>query len=162
MRSIAFIFMCVVTFTSGRVGLASAEYRAQSGFTALATEVPLASSEDRVPLGFSMLVIDIPCKDVINTISNRLEELGVVFEWADKDEGSLTVGPFEEKPEVGLVYTTIRQTYFLQAVCDNELMVSITGEATLEGLQSDGQWIGITDSKTIEHHSLVFFQKLNL
>jgi len=162
MRSIAFIFTCVVMFASGRVGLANSEYRAQSGFTALATEVPMASSEDRVPLGFSMLVIDIPCKDVINSIPNRLEELGVVFEWTDKDEGSLTAGPFMENPKVGLVYTTIRQTYFLQAVCDNELMVSITGEATLEGLQSDGQWIGITDSKTIEQHSLEFFRKLDL
>ena len=162
MRSIAFIFTCVVMFASGRVGFANSEYRAQSGFTALATEVPMASSEDRVPLGFSMLVIDIPCKHVINSIPKRLEELGVVFEWADKDEGSLTVGPFEEKPEVGLVYTTIRQTYFLKTTCDNELMVSITGEATLEGLQSDGQWIGITDSKTIEQHSLEFFRKLDL
>ena len=162
MRSIAFIFICVVTFASVRAGLANSEYRAQSGFTPLVTEVPVAGSGDRVPLGFSMLVIDIPCKDVINSIPKRLEELGVVFEWTDKDEGSLAVGPFTVKPEVGLIYTAIRQTYFLKAICDNELMVSITGEATLEGLQSDGQWIGITDSKTIEQHSLEFFRKLDL
>ena len=162
MRSIVFIVLSMVMFVNVRVGLANSDYRAQSGFTALATEDPMASSEDRVPLGFSLLVMDIPCKDVINSIPKRLEEIGVVFEWADKDEGSLTVGPFEEKPEVGLVYTTIRQTYFLKTTCDNELMVSITGEATLEGLQSDGQWIGITDSKTIEQHSLEFFQKLDL
>ena len=143
-------------------GLANSEERIQSEFTALVTEVPLTNSEDRLPLGFAISVIDIPCKDVIDSIPTRLEELGVVFEWADKDEGSLTVGPFEEKPEVGLVYTTIRQTYFLKTTCDNELMVSITGEATLEGLQSDGQWIGITDSKTIEQHSLEFFHKLDL
>ena len=162
MRLIAFVFLSVVTFASVRAGLANSEYRAQSGFTALVTEVPIASSGDRVPLGFSMLVIDIPCKDVINSIPKRLEELGFVFEWADKVDGSLTVGPFGEKPEVGLVYTTIRQTYFLKIICDSELMVSITGEATLEGLKSDGQWIGITDSKTIEQHSLEFFHKLDL
>ena len=75
MRPIAFVFLFVVTFASVRAGLANSEYRAQSGFTALATEVPMASSEDRVPLGFSMLVIDIPCKDVINYGHNLVHSL---------------------------------------------------------------------------------------
>ena len=162
MRLIAFVFLSVVTFASVRAGLANSEYRAQSGFTALVTEVPMASSEDRVPLGFTISVIDIPCKDVIDSMPTRLEELGVVFEWTDKDEESLTVGPFTEKAKLGLVYTAIRQTYYLEIVCRNDLSTSFSGEAALEGLQSDGQWIGITDSKTIEQHSLEFFRKLDL
>ena len=162
MRSIAFVFLSVVTFVSIEAGLANSEYRAQSGFTPLVTEVPIAGSGDRVPLGFTISVIDTPCKDVIDSIPKRLEELGVVFEWTDKDEGSLTIGPFTVKPEVGVLYTAIRQTYYLEIVCRNDLSTSFSGEAALEGLQSDGQWIGITDSKTIEQHSLEFIHKLDL
>ena len=143
-------------------GLANSEESIQSEFTALVTEVPLTNSEDRLPLGFTISVIDIPCKDVINSIPKRLEELGVVFEWTDKDEGSLTIGPFTVKPEVGVLYTAIRQTYYLEIVCRNDLSTSFSGEAALEGLQSDGQWIGITDSNTIEQHSLEFIHKLHL
>ena len=162
MRSLAFSFLSVVMFVSVRLGLANSEYLAQSEFTALVTEVPLTNSEDRFPLGFTISVIDIPCKDVIDSIPTRLEELGVVFKWTDKDEGSLTVGPFTEKAKLGLGYTAIWQTYYLDRICRNDLSTSFSGEATLEGLQSDGQWIGITDSKTIEQHSLEFFQKLAL
>jgi hypothetical protein len=41
-------------------------------------------------------------------------------------------------------------------------MVNVSGEATLEGLQSDGEWIGITDSETVDQYSLEFFDKLDL
>jgi hypothetical protein len=59
------------------------------------------------------------------------------------------------------LYTTLRKTYLLKIVCYDELSTDITGEILLEGLKSDGQWIGITDSKTIEQHSLEFFHKLD-
>ena len=161
MKSIAFVFLFVVMFVGVEGRLANSGERIQSEFTAPVTEVPLVNSEDRLPLGFTISVIDIPCKDVIDSIPTRLEELGVVFKWTDKDEGSLTVGPFTEKAKLGLVYSSIRQTYYLEIVCRNDLSTNFSGEATLEGLQSDGQWFVITDSKTIEQHSLEFFRKLD-
>jgi hypothetical protein len=142
MRPIVFSFLFVVMFVSVEDGLANSGNSDQSGFL--------------------MSVIDIPCKDVINSIPTRLKELSVEFEWTDVDRGLLTVGPFLEKARLGFDYSSIRQTYFLKVTCDSELMVNVSGEATLEGLQSDGEWIGITDSETVDQYSLEFFDKLDL
>lgn len=162
MRPIVFSFLFVVMFASGEDGLANAGKCDQSEFSSLVTEVPTTSLENRMPLGFIKSVIDIPCQDVINSIPTRLRELSVEFEWTDVDKGLLTVGPFLEKARLGLDYSSIRQTYFLKVTCDSELMVSMSGEAALEGLRSDGEWIGITDSETVGQHGLEFFHKLDL
>ena len=162
MRPIVFSFLFVVMFVSVEDGLANSENSDQSGFSSFVTEVPTTNPEDRAPLGFMMSVIDIPCQDVINSIPTRLKELSVEFEWTDVDKGLLTVGPFMEKARLGLDYSSIRQTYFLKVICDSELMVSVSGEAALEGLQFDGEWIGITDSETVDQHGLEFFHKLDL
>ena len=121
-----------------------------------------ANTEGRLPVGFTMSVIDISCKEVINSIPIRLEVLGLMFVWTNQDAGILTVGPITQKLEPGDLYTTLRKTYLLKIVCYDELSTDITGEILLEGLKPNGQWIGITDSKTIEQHSLEFFQKLDL
>ena len=156
------MFLFVVMPVSVEDGLANSGQCDKLEFSSLVTEVPTTSAEDRVPLGFIKSVIDIPCKDVINSIPARLKELSVGFEWTDVDKGLLTVGPFLEKARLGLDYSSIRQTYFLKVSCDNELMVSMSGKAALEGLQPDGQWIGITDSETVDQHGLEFFHKLDL
>jgi len=162
MRPIVFSFLFVVMFVSGEGGLANSGTCDQSEFSSLVTEVPTTSLENRIPLGFIKSVIDIPCQDVINSIPTRLKELSVEFEWTDVDKGLLTVGPILEKARLGFDYSSIRQTYFLKVICNNELMVSVSGEVTLEGLQSDGEWIGITDSETVDQHGLEFFHKLDL
>ena len=121
-----------------------------------------ANTKGRLPVEFTMSVIDISCKEVINSIPIRLEVLGLMFVWTNQDAGILTVGPITQTLEPGDLYTTLRKTYLLKIVCYDELSTDITGEILLEGLKPDGQWIGITDSKTIEQHSLEFFQKLDL
>ena len=88
--------------------------------------------------------------------------LGYMFEWPDTDEGMLTVGPIVQELETGGTYLKVRETYLLKIVCYDELSTDITGEILLEGLKPNGQWIGITDSKTIEQHSLELFHKLHL
>ena len=88
--------------------------------------------------------------------------LEFLFEWTDRDAGMVTVGPITQELETGSTYSTVRETYFLKVTCDSELMVNVSGEATLEGLQSDGEWIGITDSETVDQYSLEFFDKLDL
>jgi hypothetical protein len=128
----------------------------------LVTDAPVADPNGPVPLGFSMVMVDVPCKDIINSIPLRLEMLGFMFEWTDREAGMVTVGPITQELETASVYSTVRETYFLKTVCHNELSTNISGEILLEGLQSDGQWIGITDSETIEQHSLEFFHKLHL
>jgi len=85
-----------------------------------------------------------------------------MFEWTDQDERVLTVGSIVQELETGGTYLKVRETYLLKIVCYDELSTDIMGEILLEGLKSDGQWIVITDSKTIEQHSLEFFQKLDL
>ena len=80
----------------------------------------------------------------------------------DREEGMLTVGPILQEPETGNVHSIIRQTYFLKIACHDELSTNISGELLLEGLQSDGQWIEITDSETVNQHGLEFFHKLDL
>ena len=115
----------------------------------------------RVPMGIGYGISDVLCEDVKNTsIPKRLEELEISFEWTNQTKGLLSVGPLTEESEG--VHSTIRQTYFLNITCSDELTTSITGEAILEGLNTSGQWVGITDSTTIEHHSMQFLQKLDL
>ena len=115
----------------------------------------------RLPMGVGFGISDVFCKDVKDvSIPKRLQELDVPFGWTDEIEGLLSVGPITE--ESGNGYSRIRQTYFLKIVCSDELTTSISGEAIFEGLNASGQWVGITDSTTIEHYSMQFLQKLDL
>ena len=121
------------------------------------------TSRIRIPMGIVYGISDARCETVKSTsIPKRLEELEIPFEWTDVDKGLLTVGSFLEKAKLGLDYSSIRQTYFLNVTCDSELTVRMSGEAALEGLLPDGQWIVIADSETVDQHGLEFFQKLDL
>jgi len=88
--------------------------------------------------------------------------LEFLFEWTDRDAGMVTVGPITQELETGSTYSTVRETYFLKTVCHDEVSTDISGEVLLEVLKFDGQWIVITDAKTITQHSLEFFDKLDL
>jgi hypothetical protein len=115
----------------------------------------------RLPMGVGFGIADVLCRDIKDvSIPQRLQELGIPFEWTDKNEGLLSIGPITEESED--VYSTIRQTYFLKLQCNDELSTSVSGEAILEGLNTSGQWVGINDTPTIEHYSMQFLQKLDL
>ena len=103
--------------------------------TPLTEETP----QIRMPLGIGYAVFDIPCTEVKKSIPTKLEELDIEFEWTDEVEGLLTVGPITEETGSNDLYSKIRQTYFLEVVCDDELSTSITGEAALEGLNTDDE-----------------------
>ena len=125
------------------------------------TPLTKESSLIRVPMGIGYGISDVLCEDVKNTsIQKRLEELEIPFEWTDKNDGLLSVGPITDESRDG--YSTIRQTYFLKIQCDDELTTSISGEAILEGLNASSQWVGINDTATIEHYSMQFLQRLDL
>jgi len=129
--------------------------------TCTAVSSDKGSQQLRFPMGVGFGISDVFCKDIKDvSIPKRLQELDVPFEWTDEIEGSLSVGPIIEESRDG--YSRIRQTYFLKIVCSDELTTSISGEAILEGFDASGQWVGITDSTTIEHHSMQFLEKLDL
>ena len=115
-----------------------------------------------MPLDIGYGIADVLCDEVKNTsIPKRLEELEIPFEWTNQEEGLLTVGPITEETESNDLYSIIRQTYYLEVECADELTTSISGEAALEGLKSDGEWIAITDAPTIEQYALQFLQSLD-
>ena len=60
------------------------------------------------------------------------------------------------------IYFKIRKTYFLTVVCPDEATIRIDGEAALEGLNSDGDWIGIIDVLTVEKYWKRFLQSPGL
>ena len=127
--------------------------------TQLTEETPIV----RVPMGIGYGISDVPCEEFKTTsIPKRVEELEIPFEWTDEEEGLLTVGPINEARETGSVYSTIRQTYYLEVECADELTTSISGEAALEGLNTEGEWIAITDAPTIEQYAKQFLQSLDL
>ena len=86
----------------------------------------------------------------------------IQIEWTEEEEGLLTVGPITEDTESDNLYSKIRQTYFLEVVCDDELSTGITSEAALEGLNTDEEWIAITDVPTIEQYAMQFLERLDL
>ena len=109
------------------------------------------------------MIADVSCDEVKNTsIPKRLEELEIAFEWSDEDDSLLTVGPMTEDAESGSVYLKIRQTYFLTIVCRDEVTTKIDGEVALEGLNSDGEWIGIIDVPIVEQYGKQFLESLEL
>ena len=112
-------------------------------------------------MGIGYGIFDVPCETVKSRlIPKRLEVLKIPFEWTNQTKGLLSVGSITDESRDG--YSKIRQTYFLKIQCDDELTTSISGEAILEGLNASGQWVGITDTATIEHYSMQFLQKLDL
>ena len=162
MKRAVSVFLFSASLVYFCTGVANAAGSLSSEFPELVTDAPVADPNGPIPLGFSMAIVDISCKYITNSIPLRLEMLGFMFEWTDLEAGMVTVGPIAQELDTGSAYSTVRETYFLKAVCHDELSTDISGEILLEGLKPDGQWIVITDSKTIEQHSLEFFQKLDL
>jgi hypothetical protein len=161
-KKAVFVFLSSTLLLCLTACIANSEERILPEIPKLVTDTAVADPNGPVPLGFSMVVVDIPCKYIINSIPIRMEILGVMFEWTDPDASMMTVGPITQEFEAGSTYSTVRETYFLKIICHDELSTNISGAILLEGLKSDGQWFVITDSKTIEQHSLEFFQKLDL
>lgn len=119
------------------------------------------SQQLRLPMGVGFGIADVLCRDIKDvSIPKRLRELEIPFEWTNQTEGLLSVGPITEESEGD--YSEIQQTYYLNITCNDELTTSISGQAILEGLNTSGQWVGINDSTTIEHYSMLFLQKLDL
>ena len=117
----------------------------------------------RVPMGIGYGISDVLCEDVKNTsIPKKLEELEIPFEWTEEEKKLLTVGPITEDTESDNLYSKIRQTYYLEIECDDELTTSIRGEAALGGLNTDDEWITITDSPSIEQYAMRFLESLDL
>ena len=120
----------------------------------------VANPKIQTPLGFTMMVIDIPCQDVVNSIPTKLEKRDIPSVWIDEKQGILSVGPVMEGS--GGVYSKIQHSYELSITCNNELSTSITGNATLEGLNADNKWVPITDVQTVEDVALKFLRSLDL
>ena len=117
----------------------------------------------RFPMGVGYDVSDAPCEDIRNdSLPRRLEELDIEFQWTDEEEGLLTIGPITDDAVSGSTFTKIRQTYYLTIVCWDEVTTSIKGEATLEGLNANNEWIAITDTPTIEQYGMKFLRSLDL
>ena len=120
----------------------------------------VANSKLLTPLGFDLAVIDIPCADVVDSIVADLNKRDIPAEWINEEEGILAVGPVMEGS--GGVYSKIQHSYELSITCSNELSTSITGNATLEGLNADNKWVPITDVQTVEKVALEFLRSLDL
>ena len=129
--------------------------------TCTAVSSDKGSQQLRFPMGVGSGISDALCSDIKDiSIPKRLQELEIPFEWTNQTKGLLSAGPLTEESEG--VHSTIRQTYFLNITCSDELTTSISGEAILEGLNASSQWVGINDTATIEHYSMQFLQRLDL
>ena len=122
----------------------------------------VANPRAEIPLRFTMMVIDPLCSDVSESIPIKLKSRGIPSEWIDKNQGALSVGPITEKSKLNGVYSMIRHEYELRITCGSELSTSITGNATLEGLNADNKWVPITDVQTVEDVALKFLRSLDL
>jgi hypothetical protein len=111
-----------------------------------------------IPLRFTLKVIDIPCADVVDSIVADLNQRDIPAEWINEEEGILAVGPVMEGS--GGVYSKIQHSYELSITCSNELSTSISGQAALEGLNTDNKWESITDVQTVEDVALKFLRSL--
>ncbi len=118
----------------------------------------LVNSKLLTPLGFNLAVIDIPCADVVDSIVADLNQRDIPAEWINEEEGILAVGPVMEGS--GGVYSKIQHSYELSITCSNELSTSISGQAALEGLNTDNKWESITDVQTVEDVALKFLRSL--
>ena len=121
----------------------------------------VANPRAEIPLRFTMLVIDPICSDVSASIPIKLKSRGIPSEWIDKNQGALSVGPITEKSKLNGVYSMIRHEYELRITCGGELSTSITGNATLEGLNADSKWVPITDMLIVEKVALEFLRTLH-
>ena len=121
----------------------------------------VANSKTEILLRFTMGVIDIPCKDVLNSIPVKLQKRDIPSVWINENAGTLSVGPFTEKSELGEVYSMIRHAYELSITCASELSTNMTGTAALEGLNADNRWVPITDAQTVDDVALKFLRSLD-
>ena len=116
-----------------------------------------------LPMGVSLGLSDVACEDIRNVyLPARLQYLDISFRRADDNEEMLSVGPFVEEMSSVSAYPKLRQTYFLQVLCWDELTTTISGDVILEGLGKTGQWVWINDPVAIENQSMRFMQKLDL
>lgn len=114
------------------------------------------------PAGLNVVVHDIPCEEVVDRILKECRRQDLPFEWADKDQRILLVGPLTSAPLSGDPFKKMEEKIRLETKCIDPLSTRLSLQLQLRGLTADLQWTEITDSEKLNGYGKRFFDRFLL
>jgi len=112
------------------------------------------------PAGINVMVHDIPCEEVIGRVIKECKSQRHPFEWADKEQGILLVGPVTTTPLPDDFFIKMEENIRLEIKCLDPLSTRISLQIQIRGLNSDNQWKDIKDFDKLNAYGKRFLDKL--
>ena len=110
--------------------------------------------------GINMMVHDIPCEEVISRIVALCNQQRLHFEWADKDQSLLFIGPVTTSPLPSDPFLKMEEKIRLEIKCVDPLSTRISLRMQLSGWTSDNQWQDIKDLDKLNAYGKRFLDRL--
>ena len=112
------------------------------------------------PSGVNLLVHDISCPEVKNRLVKELRKQGLPFDWADKDQGFLSVGPINTTPFQADPFIKTEEIIRLEIKCSDPQTTRISLQIQVRGLTSDHQWLEVNDPDKLNVYGKRFLDRL--
>ncbi|MBA4395087.1 MAG: hypothetical protein C0407_16170 [Desulfobacca sp.] len=112
------------------------------------------------PAGVNVMIHDISCQEVLVRIQKELKRQDLPFEWADKDQSLLLVGPVTTTPLPADPFIKMEENSRLEIKCLAPLSTRLALQLHLKGLGPDNRWTEITDPDKLNAYGKRFLDRL--
>jgi hypothetical protein len=112
------------------------------------------------PAGVNVMIHDISCEAVIEQVLKECQRQRLPYEWADKNQGLLSIGPVTTTPLTTDPFIKMEEKILLEIKCPAPLSTRLALRIQLKGLTSDNRWSEIKDADTLTAYGKRFLDKL--
>ena len=112
------------------------------------------------PSGVNIMIHDIACQEVKDQLIRECKNQGFPFDWQEKDQGILLVGPLSTRPLSDDAFVKMEEKFKLEIKCLDPLSTRISVQIQLRGLTSDNQWKEIKDPDHLNAYGNLFIDRL--
>jgi hypothetical protein len=132
-------------------------------FSALFFSIPSCKEVKKTPdpAGVNVMIHDISCEEVIQRVLKECHRQGLPFEWADKGQGLLSIGPVTTTPLSSAdPFIKMEEKIDLEIKCPAPLSTRIAVQLQLKGLTSKNRWSEIKDPEKLNAYGKRFLDRL--
>ena len=112
------------------------------------------------PTGINVMIHDISCETVIERVLKECQRQGLPFEWVDKNQGLLSIGPVTTTPLPADSFSKMEENILLEIKCPAPLSTRIALQMQLKGLTTYNRWSEIKESDKLNAYGKRFLDRL--
>lgn len=113
-----------------------------------------------VPAGVNVMIHDIPCEEVKDRLIKECKKQHLPFEWADQQQGLLSIGPVLTTPLPEDSFLKTEEKVRLEIKCSDPLSTRLSLRNQLKCLTADNQWLEIKEADKLNAYGKRFLDRL--